>query len=121
MNKLAADVRTGPVQFMPFEGCEDKNLNTLAAHPKCHKLQRKSLACAAGSQNRQVGVFVDAAVEDVHDDKRVVVLVDAQQNAVIVAHFIAGKGVAACGAQGQHVALGAFIQLLFQRNQRKCR
>ena len=37
-------------------------------------------------------------------------LIDTQQDAVVVAHLIAGEGVAAGRSQGQHIPLGSLIQ-----------
>ena len=60
---------------MPFQGGDDEHLYVPAAHPKRHELHGEGLARAGGSQDSHVRVLVDAGIEDIHDDQRVVVLV----------------------------------------------
>ena len=117
LDELAADIGAGPVELMALQRCHNKDLNALAPHPGGHELHGKALACTAGAQDRYVGVLVNPAVEDVHNDEGVVVLIDAQEDAVVITHLIAGKGVAACRSQGQYVALGAFKETALQADQ----
>ena len=72
------------------------------------KLHGKGLAAAACAENGDVGVFVDARIKDVHDDKRIVVFVDAEQDTVVVTQLIRRERIAACRAQRQHIPLAAF-------------
>ena len=109
------------MELMALERRHNKDLDALAPHPRGHKLHGKALACAAGAQNCYVGILVDSAVEDVHNDEGVVVLVDAQEDAVVITHLVAGKGIAACRSQGQHIALGAFKEAALQGDQREGR
>ena len=117
LDELAADVGTGPVELMALQWSHNKDLDALAPHPGGHELHGKTFARAAGAQNRYVGVLIDPAVEDVYNDEGVVVLVDAQEDAVIIAHLITGEGVAAGRAQGQHIALGPFKEAALQADQ----
>ena len=72
-DKLSADVGTGPVKLMPFERRDDKDLNSLAAHTQSHQLKCKGFSGSAGSENGDIGILVDAGIEDVHDDERIAV------------------------------------------------
>ena len=121
LDELAADVGAGSVELMALQRRHNKDLDALAPHPGGHELHGKTLARAAGAQNRYVGVLVDPAIKDVHNDEGVVVLVDTQKDAVVITHLITGKGIAACRAQGQHVALGAFKKAVLQADQRQGR
>ena len=118
-NELTADVGTGPVKLMPFERRDDKDLNSLAAHTQSHQLKCKGFSCSAGSENGDIGILVDAGIEDVHDDERVVVFIDAEKNTVVIAHLIAGEGITAGGSCCQNIPLRPLIELAFQRNQRE--
>ena len=91
------------MKFMPLQRRDDEDLNPFSPHPGRHELHGEALAGATGPEDRHVRVFVNAGIKYVHDDERVVVLVDAQQNAVVVAHFVAGKGITARRAQRQDV------------------
>ena len=102
---------------MAFQRRHDEHLDALPPHPRGHQLHGKALARAAGAQDGDVGVLVDVGIKDIHDDEGVVVLVHAQQDAVIIAHLIAGVGVAACRPQGEDVALGTLKEVFLQRNQ----
>ena len=57
-----------------------KDLNSLAAHAQSHQLKRKGFSGSAGSENGDIGILVDAGIEDVHDDERIVVFIDAEKN-----------------------------------------
>ena len=94
---------------MPFQRSDDKYLGAFSPHPQCHQLQGEGFTCTAGSHDRNVGVLIDCGIENVHDHKGVVVFVNTEQNAVIVAQLISGKGIAACCPACQHIALGALI------------
>ena len=108
--KLPANIGAGPVEFMALQRSNNKDLDTLTPHTCCHQLHTKTLAGAAGAKNGNIGILVDPAVKDVHDDQGVVVFVDSKQDAVVIPHFIAGKGIPACRTQRQHIALGSLIQ-----------
>ena len=104
---------------MAFERSHDENLNPFSSHPRCHELHREALSCAAGAEYRHVGVFIDSGIKDIHNGKRVVVLVDTKEYAVVVAHLIACKWVATGGTQGQNIAFGAFVKPVLQSGQRE--
>lgn len=104
-DKLSADVGTGPVKLMPFERRDDKDLNSLAAHTQSHQLKCKGFSGSAGSENGDIGILVDAGIEDVHDDERIVVFIDAEKNTVVIAHLIAGEGITAGGSRCQNIPL----------------
>ena len=121
LNERAADVGAGAVKFVPFERRDDEHLNALAPHPQRHELHGKGLAAAARAENGNVGVFVDTRIKDVHDDERIVMLVDAEQDAVVITQLIRRERVAACRAQCQHVPLAAFKERFIQLHERKRR
>ena len=109
------------MKFVPFERRDDEHLDTLTPHPQRHELHSKGLAAAACAENGDVGVFVDTRIKDVHDDERVIVLVDAEQNTVVVAQLIRCERIAACCAQRQHIPLAAFKERFIQLHERKRR
>lgn len=76
---------------------------------------------AMPSAGASIGVFIDLGVKDVDDDRRVVVLVQAEQDAVFITQLIGREGVAACHAGGQRIALGAFKEVLLHADQRQRR
>ena len=98
---------------MALQRGNDKYGDTFPPHPQRHKLHSEGLACATGTKNRHIRVLVHRTIKDVHDDKGAVVLVDTKQNAVIIAHLITGKWVAACSAACQQITLTALIEPLF--------
>ena len=107
------------MKLVALQGSHDKYLYALAPHTQGHELHRKGLAGAAGPKNGNVGVFVDAGIENVHNDERIVVLVDAEKNAVVITHLIACKWIAAGSSRCQNITLRPLIELALQRNQRK--
>lgn len=107
------------MEFVSFEGSHDEDLDSFSSHPRCHELHREAFSCAAGAEDRHVGVFVDSGIEDIHNDKRVVVLVDAKEYAVVIAHLIACEWVTAGGAQGQNIAFGSLVEPVLQSGQRE--
>ena len=113
LNKLPAHIGTGPMKLMGFKRSQYKDLNPLPSHSQSHKLHGKGFSRPAGAQNCYIGVLIDRAVKNIRNDKRAVVFIYTQQNAIIIAHFIAGKGIAACRALCQQVAFTLFIQLFF--------
>ena len=121
LNERAADVGAGTVKLVTLERCDDEHLNPFSPHPKRHELHSKGLAAAARTENGDVGVFVDARIKDVHDDKRVVVFVDAEQDTVVVTQLIRRERIAACRAQRQHIPLAAFKERFIQLHERKRR
>ena len=76
-NELTADIGTGPMKLVSFERCDDKDLNSLAAHAQSHQLKRKGFSGSAGSENSNIGILVDTGIKDIHDDERIVVFIDA--------------------------------------------
>ncbi len=121
LNERAADVGAGAMKFVTFERRDDKHLNTLSPHPQRHELHGKGLSAAARAENGNVGVFVDTRIKDVHDDKRIVMLVDAEQDTVVVTQLIRRERIAACCAQCQHIPLAAFKERFIQLHERKRR
>ena len=118
-DKLAACVDAGTVELMTFQGCQHENLYALTPHTECHQQDQEGLSCAASAAYGNIGVFIDLGVKDVDDDRRVVVLVQAEQDAVFITQFIGREGVAACHAGGQCVALGALIEVFLHADQRQ--
>ena len=121
LDERTADVGAGPMKFVPFERRDDEHLNPFSPHPQRHELHGKGLAAAARAENGDVGVFVDARIKDVHDDKRIVVFVDAEQDTVVVTQLIRRERIAACRAQRQHIPLTAFKERFIQLHERKRR
>ena len=83
-NELAAHVFTGSEELVPFERGDNEYLCAFAPHAQSHELHRKGLASTGCAQDRHVRVLIDFAVEDIHNDQTVVVLVHAEQDAVFV-------------------------------------
>ena len=121
LDERPADVGAGTVKFVPFERRNDEHLNPFSPHPQRHELHGKGLSAAARAENGDVGVFVDARIKDVHDDKRIVVFVDAEQDTVVVTQLIRRERIAACCAQRQHIPLAAFKERFIQLHERKRR
>ena len=111
LDELAADLIAGSAELVSLYGGQDIALNTAHPHPKRQQLHGEGLACARCAQQVQVGIFVDLRVEQIHDAKRVVVSVDAEQDAVVVRQLEAGENIAGGGAAGQYIALSLFLQL----------
>ena len=118
-DELAACVDTGAVELVAFQGCQHKNLYAFASHTERHQQDQEGLACAAGAAYGNVGVLIDLGIEDVDNDRGVVVFVQAEQDTVFITQLIGREGIAACHAGGQCVALGAFIEVLFHADQRQ--
>ena len=121
LDERPADVGAGTVKFVTFERRDDKHLDTLTPHPQRHELHGKGLAASARAENGNVGVFVDTRIKDVHDDERIVMLVDAEQDAVVITQLIRRERIAACCAQRQHIPLTAFKERFIQLYERKRR
>ncbi len=121
LDERTADVGAGAMKFVTFERRDDKHLDTLTPHPQRHELHGKGLAAAARAENGDVGVFVDARIKDVHDDERIVMLVDAEQDTVVVTQLIRRERIAVCCAQRQHIPLTAFKERFIQLHERKRR
>lgn len=66
-NKLAANIFASPHEFVALQRCRNHDLRTLAAHPQCHQLQRKGLACTGCTEDSHVCILVCAGVEDVYE------------------------------------------------------
>ena len=118
---FAARVDAGTVELVALQGCQHENLYALTPHTEGHQQDQEGLARAAGAAYGNVGVLIDLGVKDVDDDRRVVVLVQAEQNTVFVAQLVGREGVAACHTGGQRIALGAFKEVLFHVDQRQRR
>ena len=103
-DELAADIRASAVKLVSFQGRNDKYLNSLAPHPQSHKLHRKSFAGAAGAKNGDICVLIDAGIKNIHNDQGVVMLVDSQQDATIIAHLVGSKWIAAGRTGGQDIS-----------------
>ena len=107
------------MELVAFQGRQHENLYALAPHTKRHQQDQKCLARAAGAAHGNVGVLIDLGIEDVDNDRRVVVLVQTEQDTVFITQLIGRERIAACHAGGQCVALGAFIEVLFHADQRQ--
>ena len=118
-DELAACVDAGTVELVAFQGCQHENLYAFAPHTERHQQDQKGLARAAGAAYGNVGVLIDLGIEDVDDDRGVVVLVQAEQDAIFVTQLIGRERIAACYAGGQCIAFGAFIEVLFHADQRQ--
>ena len=110
-NELTADIGTGPMKLVSFERRDDEDLNSLAAHTQGHQLKRKGFSGSAGSENGNIGILVDAGIKDIHDDERIVVFIDTEKNTVVIAHLIAGEGIAAGSSRCQNIPLRPLIEL----------
>ena len=116
-DELPAHIGAGPVELMALERGDNKDLDAPAPHPGGHQLHGEALAGAAGTQDGNIRVFVNAGVENIDDDQRVVVLVHPQQDAVVIAHLIADARIATGRPQGQDVPLRPLKEPVFQRHQ----
>ena len=65
--------------------------------------------------------FVNPAIEDIHDDQAVVMLINTEQDAILVTHLKRGEGIATGRRGCQHIALAGLEQLLIQLTERKDR
>ena len=61
------------------------------------------------------------AIEDIHDDQAVVMLINTEQDAILVTHLKRGEGIATGRRGCQHIALAGLEQLLIQLTERKDR
>ena len=89
-------------------------MRSLPAHAKSHQLHGECLTGTTGAKNRHIRILVNAAIEDIHDDETVVMLIHAQQDAVFIGHLIAGEGIAAGHGRCQHIPLTTLKQFPFQ-------
>ena len=119
LDERPADVGAGPMKFVTFERRNDEHLNPFSPHPQRHELHSKGLAAAARAENGDVGIFVDTRIKDIYDDKRIVVFVDAEQDAVVITQLIRRERIAACRAQRQHIPLTALKERFIQLHERK--
>ncbi len=106
----SADGVAGPAELMTLYGCEYKALYAAHPHPQRQELHQVRFARAACSEYSQVGVFIDGSIEEVDYAQRMIVAVDPQKHAVVVAHFKAREHVRRRSAAGQHVTLGFPLQ-----------
>ena len=121
LDELTAHIGAGPVELMPLQRSDDENGNVFAPHPERHQLHGKGLACAAGAQDRHIGVLINRGIENIHDNQGAVIFVDSQKDAVVIAHLKRGEGIAAGRAARQQVALAALIKPFLHRDQREGR
>ena len=82
---LPTDCLASGAKFVSLQRRNDKDLYALLAKTQRHQLEQKRLARAAHAHDRHVRIGILAAVENVHDADRAVVLVDSQQDAGSVA------------------------------------
>ena len=108
-------------EILAFQGRQHENLYALAPHTERHQQDQEGLARAAGAAYSNVGVLIDLGIKDVDDDRRVVVLVQTEQDTVFITQFIGREGIAACHASGQRIALGAFKEVFLHADQRQRR
>ena len=120
-NELTANVITGSQKLMAFERCYDEDLGTFPTHAESYQLEREGLTCAACSKKYHIGVFVNPAIENIHDDQAVVMLINTEQDAILVTHLKRGEGIATGRRGCQHIALVGLEQLLIQLTERKDR
>ena len=118
-DELTACVDAGTVELVAFQGRQHENLYALAPHTERHQQDQEGLACAAGAAYGNVGVLIDLGIEDVDNDRGVVVFVQAEQDTVFITQLIGREGIAACHTSGQRIALGALIEMLFHADQRQ--
>ena len=121
LNNLPADIFAGAVKFMPFEGGDDKHLDSFPPHTQPHQLHRKGFSGSAGSQNRHICVLVNFRVENIDNNKGIIDFIGSKKDTVVVTEFKGSERIAACCSRGQHVSFGTSIQMLFQICQRERR
>ena len=78
----------------------------------------EGLARTAGAENGHVRILIDTAVEDIHDDQAIVMLIHTQKDAIFIRHFITGEWITAGHGGCEHISLAAFEESLFQSTQR---
>ena len=103
---------------MAFERCYDEDLGTFPTHAESYQLERKGLAGTAGSQKNHIGVFIYAAIEDINYDQAVVMLVDSEQDAVLIAHLKRGERITTGSRRGKHISLARLKELFIQATNR---
>ena len=107
LNELTTDVVAGTVEFIALQRSDNECLDILSSHSQCHKLHGECLTGTGCAENRHIRILVNTAVKDIHNDERVIVLVDTEQNAVVIAHLKGRKRITACHASCQNVSFGA--------------
>ena len=110
-----------PVKFMAFQRRNDVDRDPAQTEPMGDELGRKGLAGAGGAHEGNAAVFVDSGIEVVERDQRIVVLVDAQQHAALVAQFVADQRVTGRRAGSEHIAVVFFEQMRVDLAQRQSR
>ena len=96
----AADLVTGAFELVAFQGGQDKTLYPAHPHPQGHDLHGVGLSGPGCTADGEIGVLVHPGVERIHNAQRVVVPVEAQQDAVIIGEFKAGKHIGGRGPAG---------------------
>ena len=117
LNELAANIGACTVELMALQGCNDKYGDTFSAHPQGHQLHGEGLPGTTGAQDCHVRILVHRTVKDVYNDQGAVVLIDTQQNSIVIAHLVTGKGVATGGTACQQISLTPLKYLLFHIDQ----
>ena len=120
-NELTANVITGSQKLMAFERCYDEDLGAFPTHAESYQLERKGFAGTAGSQKNHIGVFIYAAIEDINYDQAVVMLVDSEQDAVLIAHLKRGERITTGSRRGKHISLARLKELFIQATNREDR
>ena len=117
-NKLTTYIPTGSEEFVALQRSNDKYLCSLSSHSQGHELHGEGLARTAGAENGHVRILIDTAVEDIHDDQAIVMLIHTQKDAIFIGHFITGEWITAGHGGCEHISLAAFEESLFQSAQR---
>ena len=84
-------------------------------------MHRECFACAGRADNCQIRIFVDPGIENIHDHKAVIVLVDTQKHTILVRHFIGCEWIAAGSCGGQDVPLASFKEFSVEIAERHAR
>ena len=89
---------------MPFQWCNDVDRCSGQPHTAGNKLHGERFARARGTEDRHICVFIDAGVEVIETDERVIIFIHTQQYAVGVAQLKADERIKAGGGGGKDIA-----------------
>ena len=120
-DKLTSYIVACAQELMSLQRSDNEYLRAFTPHAQSDQLEREGLTCAACSKKYHIGVFVNPAIEDIHDDQAVVMLINTEQDAILVTHLKRGEGIATGRRGCQHIALAGLEQLLIQLTERKDR
>jgi len=67
-----------PIKLMPFQRCNDVNRCSSQPHTAGDKLHGERLASAGGAEDCHICVFIDAGVEVIETDERVIIFIHTQ-------------------------------------------